>query len=249
MTEKLFFQILNESHELEKLFETKVNALRHFSYSEAEEIVKKIKEAIKNHNFEILNRDKNIDFMHDEGINKENSCQIIDLFLNPKNLIAVIPDWDHPGKELYLFSIKISMENKKDKFIYLKIRLTTYGKVIAVSWHGQTEKIRVDYRQAEDKTEADTSKFFRKLYQNWERIYNRFNENKMIDCLPNGDEDITIIFEHPIEDTLEFRKNFCKTVPKDFGYKFKDIENSMVIEEDYIKVHLPFKKFKEVEDE
>ena len=103
--------------------------------------------------------------------------------------------------------------------------------------------MHADYRQATDRTDEDVSKFMRNLYKNWERIYNRFNDNKMVDCLPNGDEDITIVFEHPIEDTEEFRKNFCRTVPKDYGYKYKDIEHNMTIEGDCVKVHLPFGKF------
>ena len=53
MKEELFLQIL---------FETKVNAVRHHSKEEAAEAVQKIKTAIKQHRFEIVDRDKNLTF-------------------------------------------------------------------------------------------------------------------------------------------------------------------------------------------
>lgn len=233
---------MNDKVFLEILLETKANAIRHHTPEEAAEVVAKIKQAIKAHRFEIADRDKNRDFMHNEHLTKETSCKIIDMFLEPKNLICILPNRNKEGGELYLFSVCVPVKDRK-KYIYLKCEIFPYGKVVAISWHGQNEMMHADYRQATDRTEQDVSKFMHNLYKNWERIYNRFNDNKMIDCLPNGDEDITIVFEHPIEDTEEFRKNFCRTVPKDYGYKYKDIEHNMTIEGDCVKVHLPFGHF------
>ena len=89
----------------------------------------------------------------------------------------------------------------------------------------------------------DNRRFYRKMFQNWQRIYNKFNDNKMVDSLPNGPEDVTIVFEHPIEDTEEWRKNFCKTVPKDYGYRYKDIEKNMKVEGDCVRLHLNIGRF------
>lgn len=233
MKEELFLQIL---------FETKVNAIRHHSKEEAFEAVQKIKTAIKQHRFEIVDRDKNLNFLHDERLSKETACQLIDMFIEPKNLIAILPNRNKEDGELYLFSIVVPVRDRK-KYIYLKVEITSYGKVICISMHGQNEMMRVDYRQATDRTGTEARNFMRKMYQNWERAYNSFNDNKMIDAFPSSDEDITIVFKHSIDDTEEFRKNFCRTVSKDYGYKFKDIERNMSIEGDCVKVHLPFGHF------
>lgn len=239
MKENLFESIYIGSH----LEETKVNALRHFSYEEATAVVQTIKDSIKKYKFDIINRDKNLDFMRAEHIDKKSSMFIIDKFLEPKSLIAVVPNRNKPNEELYIFSVCVPVRDRK-RYIYLKVELTSYGVVKAISWHGQTEMMHPDYRQATDKTDDDDAYFYRKMYMNWERTYNRFNQdNKMIDCLPNGPEDMTIVFEHPVEDTDQFRVNFCKSVPKDYGYHFKDIERNMKIENDCVMVHLPFKKF------
>ena len=164
------------------------------------------------------------------------------MFIEPKNLIAILPNRNKEDGELYLFSIVVPVRDRK-KYIYLKVEITSYGKVICISMHGQNEMMRVDYRQATDRTGTEARNFMRRMYQNWERVYNSFNDNKMIDAFPSGDEDITIVFKHSIDDTEEFRKNFCRTVPKDYGYKFKDIERNMSIEGDCVKVHLPFGHF------
>ena len=225
---------------LDILLETKANAIRHHTFEEASNAVAKIKQAIKAHRFEILNRDKNLDFMHHEHLNKETSCQIIDMYLEPKNLICILPNRNKDGEELYLFSVCVPVKDRK-KYIYLKCEILPYGKVVAISWHGQNEMIHPDYRQATDKTDDDAEHYLRKLYKNWERTYNKFNDNKMIDWLPNGDEDVTIVFEHRVSD--EDKVNICRSVPKDYGYKYKDIEKNMIIEGDCVKIHLPFGKF------
>lgn len=227
------------------LLETKVNAIRHHSKEEAVSAVEKIKRAIKGHRFEIFDRDKNLDFLHHEHINKELACQIISDYITPQSLIAILKNRDREG-ELYLFSIRIPLgEGRKDKYIYMKCDITSYGVVKVISLHGQTEMMHPDYRQAIDKTDNDDRYFLRKLYQNWSRIYNKFNDNKMVDALSNGPESMTIVFESPIENIEEFKVNFCKTVPKDFGYKFSDIAKNMRINEggDTVTVTLPFGHF------
>lgn len=142
-------QVFGEIYILSKLEETKVNALRHHTKEDAVWAVDKIKQAIKSHRFEIADRDKNLDFMHDERLSKETSCRIIDMYLEPKNLIAVIPNRNRDGRELYLFSLCVPVRDRK-KYIYLKMEITSYGKAVAISWHKQNEMMHVDYRRAED---------------------------------------------------------------------------------------------------
>lgn len=238
MKESLFESIYIGS----RLEETKVNASRHHSKEEAEAVVATIKDSIKRYKFDIIDRDKNLDFMHIEKLDKKLSMMIIDRFLEPRSLIAVVPNRNKPDEELYIFSVCVPVRDRK-KYIYLKVSLRSDGVVKAISWHGQTEMMHPDYRQASDKTDKDNEYFYSKMFKNWANLYNRFNNNKMIDCLPNGAEGMTILFERPIEDTEEFRKNFCKTVPKDYGYHFKDIERNMKVENDTVQVILPFGKF------
>ena len=57
---------MNDKVFLEILLETKANAIRHHTHEEAADAVAKIKQAIKAHRFEIADRDKNRDFMHNE---------------------------------------------------------------------------------------------------------------------------------------------------------------------------------------
>lgn len=238
MKESLFESIYIGS----RLEETKVNAYRHHTKEEAEAVVATIKDSIKRYKFDIINRDKNLDFMHSEGIDKKGSMYIIEKFLEPRSLIAVVQNRNNPDEELYVFSIMVPVRDRK-KYIYLKVSMRSDGVVKAISWHGQTEMMHPDYRMAVDKTDDDNRRFFRKMFQNWQRIYNKFNDNKMVDCLPNGSEDVTVVFEHPIEDTTEWRKNFCKTVPKDYGYHYKDIEKNMKVEGDCVRLHLNIGRF------
>ena len=238
MKESLFESIYIGS----RLDETKVNAYRHHSKEEAEAVVATIKDSIKRYKFDIINRDKNLDFMHNEKLDKKTSMYIIDKFLEPRSLIAVVQNRNNPNEELYVFSIMVPVRDRK-KYIYLKVSMRSDGVVKAISWHGQTEMMHPDYRMAVDKSDDDNRYFYRKLFQNWERVYNKFNDNKMIDVLPNGPEDVTIVFEHPIDDTEEWRKNFCKTVPKDYGYHYKDIEHNMKVEDDCVRLHLKIGRF------
>ena len=86
MKESLFESIYIGS----RLDETKVNAYRHHSKEEAEAVVATIKDSIKRYKFDIINRDKNLDFMHNEKLDKKTSMYIIDKFLEPRSLIAVV---------------------------------------------------------------------------------------------------------------------------------------------------------------
>lgn len=232
MNDRLFEDILVIS----KLEETKVNAIRHHTKEDAAWAVDKIKQSIKAHRFEIADRDKNLDFMHDEHLSKETSCKVIELYLEPKNLIAVIPNRNKEGGELYLFSICVPVRDRK-KYIYLKVEITSYGKVVAISWHKQNEMMHADYRQAVDFTD---NRILMQMMKVWQRTYNKFAKNTMI----GGEvEDDYVIFRFENElDSIDMT-NLYKTAPKDFGYKFKDIQNNTEYESNKARIFLPFGKF------
>lgn len=224
---------------LDILFETKVNAIRHHSKTEAEEAVVKIKNAIKQHRFEIVRRDKNLDFMHNEHLNQETSCKLIDMFLEPKNLIAILPNRNKEGGELYLFSLCIPVRDRK-KYIYLKVEITSYGKVIAISWHGQNEKMHTDYRKA---TDSPDNFILEKMADVWRKTYNRFGKVGLDETQVNGD-DIIFTFERPVtDDDTDVIQDLCKSVPKDFGYHYKDVNNNKRFQDGKIIINFPFGKF------
>ena len=139
MKESLFENIYIGS----RLDETKVNAYRHHSKEEAEAVVATIKDSIKRYKFDIINRDKNLDFMHNEKLDKKTSMYIIDKFLEPRSLIAVVQNRNNPNEELYVFSIMVPVRDRK-KYIYLKVSMRSDGVVKAISWHGQTEMMHPD---------------------------------------------------------------------------------------------------------
>ena len=118
MKESLFESIYIGS----RLDETKVNAYRHHSKEEAEAVVATIKDSIKRYKFDIINRDKNLDFMHNEKLDKKTSMYIIDKFLEPRSLIAVIQNRNNPNEELYVFSVMVPVRDRK-KYIYLKVSM------------------------------------------------------------------------------------------------------------------------------
>ena len=113
MKESLFESIYIGS----RLDETKVNAYRHHSKEEAEAVVATIKDSIKRYKFDIINRDKNLDFMHNEKLDKKTSMYIIDKFLEPRSLIAVVQNRNNPNEELYVFSVMVPVRDRK-KYIY-----------------------------------------------------------------------------------------------------------------------------------
>lgn len=230
---------MNDQLFLDVLFETKVNAIRHHSKEEAVEAIRKIKLAIKQHRFEIVDRDKNLDFMHDEHLNKETACMIIDKFLEPKNLIAILPNRNKEGGELYLFSLCIPVKDRV-KYVYLKVEITSYGKVIAISFHKQNEKMHADYRQATDNPD---NVILKKMAQVWTRTYNKFGRVGLDDATVDGD-DIIFTFERSVnDDDDDVLQDLARSVPKDFGYRYKDVVNNVSYHDGKIIINFPFGKF------
>lgn len=230
---------MNEKLFLEVLFETKVNAIRHHTKDEAAVAVRKIKDAIKVHRFEICDRDKNLDFLHNEHLDKDMACKVIDMFLEPKNLIAIIPNRNKDGKELYLFSLVVPVRDRK-KYIYLKVEITSYGKVYCISFHGQNEKMHADYRQTID---SPDNYILEKMATIWQKTYNKFGQVKILSATADGD-DITFHFEHPIDENDKMTiTDLAKAVPKDYGYKFTDIMKNKSYDNGDIIVNLPYSRF------
>ena len=222
------------------LIETKVNPIRHHSYEEACAVVDCIKDSIKKYKFKILNRDKNLDFMHEEHINEQTSKLIIEKFLQPKNMVAVLENRNNPNEELYLFSVTVPLPNGQKKYIYLKVALTKDGKVTAISWHKQNELMRTDYRHAED----GDAYFLEKLGKTWEFLYNKIAKGpKIIHHYYEGDC-IYFNFEEPVsEEDTQVVQDVVRSVPKDFGYNNKDIYKNIKFEHGDIKIFCRFGHF------
>ena len=222
------------------LIETKVNAIRRHSPEEAEAVVDAIKSSIKKYKFKIAQRDKNLDFMHIEHINEETSKIIIERYLQPRNLVAVLPNRNDQNEELYLFSVCVPITETIRKFIYLKVAITQDGRVTAISWHKQNEKMQVDYRRAEE----PDSRFLHKLGKVWMKLYNNIVESpKIINSYYDGDC-IFFNFDKVVCDSDEdVINNVCRSVPKDFGYRYKDIAHNISFEHGDMKIYCPFGHF------
>ena len=116
----LFESILN-NHII--LFETKVNAKRHFTNEEAKEIVETVKQSIDDGTFDIVDRKKNRDYLKAEKLTKKTAPQIVEMFLQPKSLRAVLVDRNGISNELFVFSIAVPFKGRT-KYIYFKINLS-----------------------------------------------------------------------------------------------------------------------------
>ena len=222
------------------LHETKVNALRHFSKEEATAVVDTIKRSIKNHTFDILSRDKNLDFMHNEHLDKETSKIVIDRFLEPRNLIAVLQNRNDPSSELYLFSIAVPVGPGRTKYVYLKVNIADNGHVTAISWHKQNEKMQVDYRRAKDKSD---SSYLKRMGKTWMRLFNNISSTKILEAHPDGDE-IAFVFERPVGSNDDgIVQDLARSIPKDFGYKAYDVFNGVSFRNGDAAIHLKFGHF------
>lgn len=222
------------------LEETTVSAIRHFTPEEADGVVAQIKRAITSYvNFDIVDRDKNRDFMKAEKLDKNISKQIIMKFLEPSQMVAVLQDRNHPDNELYLFSVEVPMPNNKKRYIYLKVSMNKHGKVSAISWHNQNEKIHVDYRKAQDETD---SSMILSMGKAWKYLFNKVHNNrngiKMVTTYADG-ENITLVFNEPVNDDNDDEIiDVCRSVPKDFGMRFKDVQSNMSFNHGDIVVHV-----------
>lgn len=222
------------------LHETKVNASRHFSKEEAIAVVDTIKRSIKNYKFDIIDRDKNFRFMCDEHLSKETSKVIIDRFLEPRNLIAVLQDRNNTNSELYLFSMSVPVGPGKMKYIYLKVSIASDGRAKAISWHSQKERMQVDYRGAKDGRDLS---YLKRLGKTWMRLFNNISDVKAVEAYPDGD-DLTFVFERPLnEGDKDIIQNIARSIPKDYGYSTRDIFHGLRLKNGDLKVHLRFGYF------
>lgn len=166
MFEEIFSQILRE---------TQVMALRHKGENEAEELVNKIKKAIEDKKFEIVPREQNLSWLKKLNLNYKTAREKIYEQLTPKNFVAVLEDRNNQGEELYLFCLKIDGK----WYTYMKVAFLE-DKVVAISFHSQTERIYVDYRKSND-DQYDLS-YLKCVAKDWIFRYNNRNPaNKMKD--------------------------------------------------------------------
>lgn len=206
MFEEVFSQILRE---------TQVMALRHKGENEAKELVEKIKKAIKDKKFEIVPREQNLNWLKKLNLNYKTANEKIYEQLTPKNFVAVLEDRNNPGEELYLFCLKIDGK----WYTYMKV-VFTEDKVVAISFHSQTERIYVDYRKSID-DEYDLS-FLKYVAKDWIFRYNNRNpENKMTGYTLTPDS-IFIDFEQiPGKEVIP---DLVASCPKDKGLKVMELK-------------------------
>jgi hypothetical protein len=175
-----------------------------------------------------------------EKLTKKTAAQIVKMFLQPKSLRAVLVDRNGISNEIFVFSIAVPF-NGKTKYIYFKAAIHENGSVSVISFHEQTEMMRVDYRSAEDKMDDDSEKFFAGVFKKWSQKYNTFNrDNKMVSFRIIDDENIELIFEHNIQNSKQCLHNVCRSVPSDYGYHYNDIKQNVSTVKNKVFVNLPF---------
>lgn len=231
------------SHLFEQLLslsETKVNPVRHFSQEEAVAVVDTIKDACRRHRIEIIDRDKNLEFIHEQHLSKETAIEVINRFIEPKNLIAVLQNRNKENSELYLFSIGVPLPNGSKRYIYMKCAIDSVGNVTVISFHKQNEKMHTDYRKAED----GDSYYLQKLGRTWMRLYNNYqNKPRIVSSHFDGDY-LYFDFEKPVSEAdVTVKANVIRSVPRDFGYRPIDIDRNITFESGRIKIFLKFGKF------
>lgn len=227
------------NHLFEKiLFESRIKASRHFSKDEANEICSTIKKAIQQNNIEFINRDKNRDFLKQEKLTINTAFQLLEYYLTPKNLIAVVDDRNREGNELYIFSLPINYSlrgQNKVKWIYVKINVNEHGRVKIISFHNQNEKMHTDYRQSSDGQDD----YLNHLAFKWaKRIKSKIGK-RLIEY-SNDEENIYLTFDH-LDDYEKIKYVIADEVPFDFGYKTKIVlKNMEKIDENLVKIYLPY---------
>lgn len=202
MFEKVFKEILRE---------TQVMALRHKSENEAEDLVNKIKSAIENHRFEILPRDKNRDFIKNRlKTDFRGAIEKIYSQIEPRNFVAVLENRNSIGGELYLFTLKLDGK----LWTYMKVDIKDEF-ITVVSFHGQNEKVYVDYRKSID-NQMDLS-YLKCVAKDWIFRYNNRNlENKMVDYDLTQESILLKFQEFPGKEILE---DLVASCPRDKGLK------------------------------
>lgn len=227
------------NHLFEKiLFESRIKAARHFSLEEANEVCETIKKSIQQNNIEFINRDKNRDFLKQEKLTVNTAFQLLEYYLTPKNLVAVVDDRNREGNELYIFSLPINYSFKgqnKVKWIYVKINVNEHGRVKIISFHNQNEKMHADYRQSSDEQDD----YLKHLAFKWaQRIKSKIGK-RLIEY-NNDEENIYLTFDH-LDDYEKIKYVIADEVPFDFGYKTKIVlKNMEKISENIIKINLPY---------
>ena len=211
------------------LRETQVMALRHTQNKEVSEIVNRIKQSIGNRTFEIIPRDKNIEFVKRElKTDLRGAVDLIQSRLSEKDFVAILEDRNDDGNELYLFTLKLD-----GKYIYLKISLDFSNKAKAISFHKQNERIYVDYCKSIDDP-YDLS-FVKIVAKDWSIRYNNRNpETKLLkyDILPDS-----IIFE--FENNLTNFEDLIRSCPRDKGLNVFKLKVIPIKEENKLQIFIP----------
>lgn len=152
------------------LLETRIAASHHISNEEKEAVIESIKFHIKNGNWKIQNKPKNIEFKRFSHLTDQEIIKIIEEHIKPQNIVCVIPNRNYPAKgsiELYLLKMYI-----KKYSVYVKVDITE-DKVEFWSIHSLTSSLDRDYQYASDYAENNLPKTFA---WEWQQNYNSIAE-------------------------------------------------------------------------
>ena len=151
---------------LQVFYETRVMMSRHISNEEKDSVVEHIKSCIGNHKATILSRPQNVKFFNYTHLDKTDIFNIIFQYLQPKNIIGVIPNNNYPSQgspELYLIRMYI-----KKYSAYIKVDLEKDSATF-ISLHSLTGTLDRDFQQASDYQENNLIKTF---VWEWKQKYN-----------------------------------------------------------------------------
>lgn len=94
-------------------------------------ILKDIKKLITEGKYTFVERDKNVDFLRDKGLNDMCVKEAI-LRLSPRDYIGG-PELDRAGYEGSIYKFKV--ECLTDEVVYIKVRYNTPKEVVCISFH------------------------------------------------------------------------------------------------------------------
>lgn len=151
---------------LELYYETRIYASRHLDNSEKNAVVEHIKDSIERNRWSIHKNEKNNKFKQMSGMNYSQIMDIIKTYIQPKNIVCVIPNNNYPkqgSQELYLLKMYI-----KKFSVYVKVDITEKS---AEFWsiHSLTGTLDRDFQYASDYQENNLIKTF---VWEWKQKYN-----------------------------------------------------------------------------
>jgi len=216
--------------------ESRVLATRHLNYKDKQSFVNDAKHCIKNNKFDIADRYENYNYLQENGIDFESGIKLIERFLVPNSVIAVLNDVNEPGTDLFLCILVIPTKPKVTH-IYLKIKPYSDDTMTVISFHSSTEKIRIDYSIA---TDYYDNSFIENLAKEWKFIYNKYNDNLILNI-----ETEEQFIRFTLSDSVSEKdvSNILKSIPSQWGIDKTKMYNSYEFEDNTITFEVFTKSF------